>query len=183
VPVSVPPAIQADLDDWSKSSATWTEHPIIHAARHHAWFERIHPFIDGNGRVGRLILDLLLIEKGYPPAVILKEQRPRYLEALEMSDEGNHYPLAEVIARSVSGALAKFLIPKLAGEAKLVPLSALAAQGPYKANYLRQLVFHGRLKAVKEGSLYLSSRAWLQDYVDGRDPRGGPPGSRNSDGG
>jgi hypothetical protein len=130
--------------------------------------------VDGNGRVGRRVLNFLLIQGGYPPAVILKEQRQRYLDALEFADGGNPFPLAEVIARAVSNAMAKFLIPKLAGEAKLVPLAALAAQGPYKADYLKQLAISGRLRVVREGRLYLSSRAWLRDYIDSRDPRGGP---------
>lgn len=179
VRVSLPPAIPGDLDTWSRSTREPDDiHPIVRAATHHAWFERIHPFVDGNGRVGRLILNFLLIQAGYPPAVILKETRPRYLDALAMADAGNPHPLAELTARSVSGALAKFLIPKLAGEAKLVPLAALATQGPYGASYLRQLAINGRLKSVREGRLYLSSRAWLQEYIDHRDPRGGAPGRR-----
>ena len=175
VPVVVPPAIPAELNQWSASTKDARgAHPIVHAAMHHAWLERIHPFVDGNGRVGRLVLNFLLIQGGYPPAVILKEQRQRYLDALEFADGGNPFPLAEVIARAVSNAMAKFLIPKLAGEAKLVPLAALAAQGPYKADYLKQLAISGRLRVVREGRLYLSSRAWLRDYIDSRDPRGGP---------
>jgi hypothetical protein len=78
----------------------------------------------------------------------------------------------------VSSTLSRLLIPKLAGEAKLIPLSALAAQGPYSADYLRQLVLAGRLRAVRESRLYLSSRAWLDQYIATRDPRGGQPGAR-----
>jgi Fic family protein len=179
VNVPLPPAIPADMADWSASTAALGDrHPIVHAAIHHAWLERIHPFVDGNGRVGRLILNFMLIQHGYPPAVILKEHRRSYLRALRIADSGNPHPLAEVIARSVSNALTRFLIPNLAGDAKLVPLSALAAEGPYSAAYLRQLVIAGRLKFVREGRLYLSSRAWLNEYVETRDPRGGPPGRR-----
>lgn len=179
VRVSVPAAIPADIQDWSKASAKRGDsHPITHAATHHAWLERIHPFVDGNGRVGRLVLNFMLIQAGYPPGVILAAQRPRYLQALKKADQGNPSALAEVVARAVSGTLSRFLIPKLAGEAKLVPLSALASQGPYSAVYLRQLVLAGRLRAVREGRLYLSSKAWLNDYISTRDPRGGTPGSR-----
>ncbi|HKZ76387.1 MAG TPA: Fic family protein [Actinomycetota bacterium] len=179
VPVSLPPAIPADLEAWSSSTNRLDgSHPIVHAALHHAWLERIHPFVDGNGSVGRLVLNFMLIQNGYPPAVILKEQRIRYLQALRSADTGNPLPLAEVIARAVSGALVRFLIPKLAGEAKLIPLSALASQGPYSAAYLRQLVLSDRLRAVREGRLYLSSKAWLDEYIANRDPRGGQPGQR-----
>jgi len=179
VDVTVPPAIPADLGDWSHSTKyLGGAHPIVHAAEHHAWLERIHPFVDGNGRVGRLVLNFMLIQQGYPPAVILKEARNNYLRALRTADAGNPNPLAEVIARSVSGALARFLIPKLAGEAKLVPLAALAADGPYSAAYLRQLALKRRLRVVREGQLYLSSRAWLNEYIEHRDPRGGSLGNR-----
>jgi fido (protein-threonine AMPylation protein) len=174
VRVSEPSSIHADLQDWSESTrATHEQHPVVHAAAHHAWFERIHPFVDGNGRVGRLVLNFMLLQRGYPPAVILATQRTRYLDALSTADRGNPNPLAEVIARAVSGALTRFLIPNLAGDAKLVPLSALAAEGPYSAVYLRQLARRGRLRTVREGRLHLSSRAWLDDYISNRDPRGG----------
>lgn len=179
VQVSLPAVIPADLGEWSDSTRRrHGMHALVHAAVHHAWLERIHPFVDGNGRVGRLLLNFMLIQAGYPPAVILTSQRPRYLQALKTADGGNPNPLAEMIARAVSGALSRFLIPKLAGEAKLVPLAALASQGPYSAVRLRQLVIAGRLKAVREGRLWLSSRAWLEQYVANRDPRGGSPGKR-----
>ena len=179
VSVSLPAAIPAELSSWSESTRQRDpRHPIVHAAVHHAWFERIHPFVDGNGRVGRLLLNFMLIQAGYPPAVILTSQRPRYLQALRTADAGNPNPLAEIVARAVSGTLSRFLIPKLAGEAKLVPLSALASQGPYTAVRLRQLVISGRLKAVREGRLWLSSKAWLGQYIASRDPRGGSPGKR-----
>lgn len=176
VHVSLPPAIHADLSEWSRSTGRRedTVHPIVHAAEHHAWFERIHPFTDGNGRVGRLLLNFMLLKEGYPPAVIQAAQRPRYLQALRTADTGNPGPLAEVIARAVSGALVRFLIPNLAGSAKLVPLAALATNGPYGADRLRQLALSGRLRAVRDGHLWLSSRAWLEEYVRTRDPRGRP---------
>jgi fido (protein-threonine AMPylation protein) len=177
VRVSVPAAIAGDLNAWSASTAQplFSGHAINHAAIHHAWFERIHPFVDGNGRVGRLLLNFMLIQRGYPPAVILSTQRRRYLQALRTADAGNPNPLAEVIARAVSGTLTRFLIPKLAGEAKLVPLSALAAQSPYAIDYLRTLVDRKKLRAVRDGRLWLSSRAWLKEYLARRDPRGVKP--------
>jgi Fic family protein len=57
-------------------------------ARLHNEFERIHPFIDGNGRVGRLVLNLVLVRLGYPPVVIFKRQRSAYLTAMQRADLG-----------------------------------------------------------------------------------------------
>src|SRR5262245_5979653 len=177
VQVSLPAAIPADLDSWSASTTKRGDiHPVVHAAVHHSWFERIHPFTDGNGRVGRLVLNFMLGQAGYPPAIILATQRPRYLQALKIADNGNPNALAEVIARAVSGTLSRFLIPNLAGEAKLVPLSALGAASQYSSAYLRQLVLAGKLRAIRDGRLWLSSRAWLSAYTTKRDPRGGKPG-------
>lgn len=179
VKVALPPSIPADLQAWSHSTRKRRDrHAIAHAAEHHASFERIHPFVDGNGRVGRLLLNFLLIQQGYPPAVILATKRPQYLQSLRTADAGNVGPLTEVVARAVSGAMTRFLIPKLAGEAKLIPLPALATQTGYSKDYLRQLAQNGRLKAVREGRLWLSSKAWFDEYLANRDPRGGLPGRR-----
>ena len=52
-------------------------------------FERIHPFLDGNGRTGRLILNLILVRHGYPPVIIYKRDRARYLRALQRADTGD----------------------------------------------------------------------------------------------
>lgn len=173
VPVSAPAAIDAELRDWSDSTADLAgNHPVVHAAIHHASFERIHPFVDGNGRVGRLLLNFLLLQHKYPPAIILATQRRSYLNALEAADDGKPTALSEVVARAVEGTLNRFLIPRLAGDAKLVPLSALAAQTTHSQNYLRILVDRQRLRAIRHGNLWLSSRAWLAQYEESRDPRG-----------
>jgi fido (protein-threonine AMPylation protein) len=175
VRVSLPAEVPMHLADWSESTKDRrTLHPLVRAAMHHAWFERIHPFVDGNGRVGRLLLNFMLLQSGYPPAIILAAQRARYLQSLRQSDDGNHGPISEAVARAASHALTRFLIPGLAGDAKLIPLTALAANGPYSPAYLRQLVLSNRLRAMRDGNLWLSSRAWLADYIRNRDPRGGP---------
>lgn len=59
--------------------------PLVLACAAHAWFVYIHPFVDGNGRTARLIMNLILIRKGYPLAVITDREKQRYYEALEIS--------------------------------------------------------------------------------------------------
>ena len=61
-------------------------HPLILAASFHHKFERIHPFMDGNGRTGRMIMNFILLKNRLPPTIIRKKTRKEYLEALRESD-------------------------------------------------------------------------------------------------
>lgn len=71
----------------------------------HLEFENIHPFIDGNGRVGRIILNYLLMTAGYPPIVIKINERKKYFEALEESGIlGRPDPLIRFVRMKVLGA-------------------------------------------------------------------------------
>jgi fido (protein-threonine AMPylation protein) len=163
--------VDAAISDWlrlaNKASGTG-EHVLLHLSRVHADLERIHPFRDGNGRVGRLVLNLLLVRHGYPPAVIRKNDRPRYLRALRRADRGDFRPLAEIIARAVKDSLDRFLLPNLAGPVKLLPISALERPG-LSARALRMAAEKGRLKSKRDaGGRWLSTRRWVDEYVASR---------------
>jgi Fic family protein len=56
---------------------------VVRGAAAHSWLLTIHPFLNGNGRVARLLLNLILLKAGYPLAVLHAEDRPRYMAALE----------------------------------------------------------------------------------------------------
>lgn len=137
-------------------------------ARLHARFEQVHPFLDGNGRTGRLILNLLLIRLGYPPAIIYKGNRSRYLAALRRADQGDFGPLGEFLARAILDNLHKFVVPAIAGPARLVPLPALATE-KLSANALRVAAVRGRLNAAKAADgTWRSSTLWVKEYEASR---------------
>jgi hypothetical protein len=137
-------------------------------ARLHVQFEQVHPFLDGNGRAGRLVLNLLLIRLGYPPAIIYKGSRSRYLTALRRADQGDFGPLGEFLARAILDNLYKFVVPAVAGPARLVPLPALATE-KLSANALRVAAVRGRLKAAKAADgTWRSSTAWVEEYEASR---------------
>jgi hypothetical protein len=143
--------------------------PVSEAiARRHAEFERIHPFLDGNGRTGRLLMNLVLVRLGYPPAIIYKRERPRYLEALRKADQVDYGPLGELLARAVLDNLMRFILPAVAGPAKLVPLEALATKA-LSVIALRNAAERGRLRAQRTPSgTWQSSKQWVDAYKTSR---------------
>ncbi|MFZ2113270.1 MAG: Fic family protein [Solirubrobacteraceae bacterium] len=144
-------------------------------AKAHARFEQVHPFLDGNGRTGRLVLNLLLVRLGYPPAIVFKAERRKYLDALGSADRGDHGPLGELLARAILDNLHKFVVPAVAGPSRLVPLPALASER-ISANALRVAATRGRLNASKApDGTWRSTRAWVEQYLAQRyerEPRG-----------
>lgn len=64
-------------------------HPLVLFALFHQKFEKIHPFFDGNGRTGRMVMNYLLIQNGYPPLIIQKRKRSLYLETLSQADKSD----------------------------------------------------------------------------------------------
>ena len=164
----VPPLIAGWLADVQQLGAQDKGLDPEALARVHWRFEQIHPFLDGNGRAGRLLLDLVLVRLGYPPAIVYKGDRARYLAALRRADQADHGPLGELIARAILDNLHRFVVPAVAGPSRLVPLPALASER-ISANALRVAATRGRLRASKaaDGS-WRSTRAWVQDYLESR---------------
>jgi len=146
-------------------------HLMEHVAAGHADFERIHPFLDGNGRTGRLVLNLVLVRLGYAPAIIYRRDRDRYLRSLRRADAGDASPLGELIARSVLDNLYRFVLPAVAGPHRLVPLPALATKN-LTEGALRVAANRGRLRAQKgvDGK-WRSTKTWVGDYADTRHRR------------
>jgi hypothetical protein len=102
---------------------------------------------------------------GYPPAVIYRRDRSRYLRALQKADAGDPGPLGELIARAVTDNLYRFVVPAVAGPHRLVPLVALATTNK-SVFALRAAVERGRLKAQKgPDGQWRSTKAWVDEYL------------------
>ena len=164
--------------DWVtkvNAPSTWTAErpPIETFADLHADFERIHPFRDGNGRVGRLLLNLLLVRHGYPPAVIYKKDRGTYLRGLARADAGDPGLLGELLARAVTNSVDRFILPGLAGPHKLVPITALA-DADISRNALMLAAQRGRLEATQRRGQWYSTRKFVDEYMLSRHQRRRP---------
>ncbi len=90
---------------------TWSEyHPIIQAALLHGELVKIHPFVDGNGRTSRLLMNLVLMNNGYNPVIIKKESRLKYYEALDKAHiTGNYTDFVKLVTKLEIEMLKKYL--------------------------------------------------------------------------
>lgn len=81
---------------------------LVTAAAAHTWFVTVHPFIDGNGRVARLLMNLMLMRHGFPIAIITKEDRLRYYDALEFSQASDLTPFVVLLAECIEESLEEY---------------------------------------------------------------------------
>ena len=88
--------------------------PSVRVVLGHFIFVYIHPYVDGNGRMGRFLMNTMLASGGYPWTVIPVEQRDAYMAALEEASVGqNIVPFAEFLARLVDDGIKGKSIPKV----------------------------------------------------------------------
>ncbi len=105
------PAKMGDLMAWYRRETDKADlHPLVLAATFHYQFVTIHPFDDGNGRMARLLMNLIFMQYGYPPAIIPTNQKEAYLLALEIADADNNlHPFIEHVGKALLHSLDLFL--------------------------------------------------------------------------
>lgn len=145
-------------------------HPVEQAALAHFHLVAIHPFVDGNGRTARLLMNLILMQHGYPPAVILKNDRKKYYDTLEKSHarQNKAAPLNDFIffvGRALERTLGLYVsaIPKL--NSATLTMAQAEKFSPYSKEYLGLMARRGVLPAFKLKRDWVVLQHDLEDYV------------------
>lgn len=106
----------------------------------------------------------MLVRLGYPPVIVMKRERAAYLSALQRADRGDLGPLGEMLAHAMYDNLNRFIVPNVAGPARLVPLAALVDED-FSLAALRQAAQRGRLDAIQgTDGVWRSYRSAVQAY-------------------
>ncbi len=105
-PLDVPLMVES-LVNWINENSQ--KDPIIVASVAHHRFVYIHPFKDGNGRVSRLLMNLILMKNGYPISNISRDQRPEYYESLSFADNGLFDLIVQIVFRSSHKLFSEYL--------------------------------------------------------------------------
>jgi Fic family protein len=167
-----PPRAEAVIPSMSEWEREYSQRDIVGervftlAAWMHHRFESIHPFRDGNGRVGRLLLNLHFLRHSWPPLHILPPDRKAYLDALEAGHSGDSSQLAGFLRVRMAGSLLDLLNQVGTSKDELRPLRELGERGPYSAKYLTLRAGQGAFPAVKRGHRYHASERALGLYRD-----------------
>ena len=160
------------MTEWGEWLAAEKKHslPIELAALAHHRLVAIHPFIDGNGRTARLVMNLILMRAGYPPTVIQRINRRQYYRVLDQADAGKPAALVNFVGRAVERSLNLYLeacTPVTiapAPEEEWIPLREASEGTPYSQEYLSLLARNGRIEAVKRGRVWFTTHKAVEEY-------------------
>jgi len=159
-----------ELISWFNDAGTLP--PVVKAAIFHHRFVWIHPFFDGNGRTGRLLMNLFLMRQGYPPAIILKQDRRKYYEGLNRANKGNYGKLLLLVLQAAERTLDIYLGTVTShAYADYKPIVDIVKEAdiPYSQEYVSLLARQGKIAALKEGRDWLTTKAAVEAYRLGRD--------------
>lgn len=156
---SVGPQMQ-ELGTWLKTVSVakpgefGNRDALIDAAVAHTWFVQIHPFVDGNGRVGRLLMNLMLVRHGFPIAIIAKEDRLRYYDALEESQTSDLSSVITLLTECIHESLEEYLRAAQEQQEKTEWLASLA----------EKFTAREKVKAANEYEVWKSAMELLKGY-------------------
>lgn len=142
--------------------------PVVDfAAIFHHKFVHIHPFEDGNGRTGRLLMNIFLIQYGFPMTIIQVHDRQKYYRALAMADADNYRPLVNFIGQAVLRSLNIYLdvLMPSKGKEKWITLAEAAKFCSYSQAYLGKLAKEGKIDAHKVKRNWLTTKEAVGRYT------------------
>lgn len=130
----------------------------------HYGLVEIHPFIDGNGRTARLVMNLFLMGRGFPITMVLKTDRRAYYDRLVSANDGDIKPFMDFIGRCVERSLSLYLDAFDKGPG-YVSIAEAAKKTPYSQEYLSLLARRGVIDALKMGRNWVVKEDVVGRYV------------------
>ena len=140
---------------------------IVLATIFHHRLVWVHPFFDGNGRTVRLAMNLLLLKSGFPPAIILKNDRKKYYDALNQANKGSYQKLCLMMVQALERSLNIYLNAMPGNEDyELISNIVMEDEMPYGQEYISLLARRGKIDAYKEGRNWLTTKKAVKNYFD-----------------
>jgi len=167
-----PPRMEKVISEMEKLLAEYQQRDIEGkdafqlAAWMHFEFERIHPFSDGNGRIGRLLLNLHFLKRNWPPVHVLPAHRDDYLDGLNSAAKGDFSPLENLLKTLMASSLLDMLDAVGTAQDELISLKEAAKIAPYSENYLALRCKQGELPALKSGREWRTTERALELYQE-----------------
>lgn len=161
--------LMTELIEWLNDSTT-SINVIVKAAIFHHRFVWIHPFFDGNGRTVRLVYNLYLMKLGFPPAIILKNDRKKYYDALNRANNGDYSKLVLLVLQALERSIDLYLSNLNNTYDDYQPISSIVSEAdvPYGQEYVSLLARQGKIDAFKEGKNWYTSKDALNSYIEKR---------------
>lgn len=163
------PSRMSDLIKWAKNNKNKL-HIVEFATIFHHKFVHVHPFEDGNGRTGRLLINIFLMQYGFPLVIIQKNDRQKYYRALALCDVGKYQTLVNFVAQAVLRSLNIYLdtLTPSREKDKWISLAEAAKHCSYSQAYLGKLAKEGKIDAHKIGRNWVTTHEAVKKYSDSR---------------
>lgn len=168
------PIQMRELIEWARKNHDTMDRVEFSAIFHHK-FVHIHPFQDGNGRTGRLLMNIFLMQYGFPMTIIQVNDRQKYYRTLQDADNRNYKPLCNFVTQAILRSLNIYLNVLTPAREKLnageeqISLQEATKFCSYSQAYLGKLAKEGRIDAHKEGRNWVTTEKAIKDYMKNKE--------------
>lgn len=164
------PIKMRELTEWARQNHRKIDIVEFSAIFHHK-FVHIHPFQDGNGRTGRLLMNIFLMQYGFPMTIIQVNDRQKYYRALQNADNENYKPLCNFIAQAILRSLNIYLDVLTPSKEKIkageqwISLQEATKFCSYSPAYLGKLAKEGKIDAHKVARNWVTTEKAIKNYL------------------